>query len=115
VSQHSILKATNRVRTSDGLLGAATRGAIRDIIDLGWKGAAFAAFGDMVAAAFFPAPDPFRGPDGVKLGDSTLNRFLLLGEQSDHVLEMNHSECLWLRRPTSLHVAHFHSASRGRG
>jgi hypothetical protein len=69
----------NHVRTSDDILGIAPRGAVRDIIDLGWNGAAFAALGDMVAA-FFPALDPFRGPDGVKLGDSTLNRFLLLAE-----------------------------------
>ena len=51
---------------------------IRDAIPLGMNGAALAALGDMVAV-FFPALDPLRGvPDGVKLGESTLNRFLLL-------------------------------------
>lgn len=44
----------------------------------GWNGAALAAFGEMVVDFFgaeVPLPDR---RDGVKLGESTLNRFLLL-------------------------------------
>lgn len=52
------------------------QGDIREIIPFGRNGAAFAAFGDIVV--FFPPIAPFKGvPEGVKLGDSTLSRFLL--------------------------------------
>jgi hypothetical protein len=50
---------------------------------LGWKGAAFAAFGEIVEDFFREeledvGEDPFDGSkDGVKLGESTLKRFLL--------------------------------------
>lgn len=52
---------------------------IRDETVLGWNGAAFAAFGDIVADTFFVGVvDPFvDSREGVKLGESTLNRFLL--------------------------------------
>lgn len=51
---------------------------IRDIAPFGRKGAALAAFGDMVVVAFFVAEVPLMGvAEGVKLGDSTFNRFLL--------------------------------------
>jgi hypothetical protein len=49
----------------------------------GWKGAAFAAFGDIVEAFFKDeledvGEDPLEGiKEGVKLGESTLKRFLL--------------------------------------
>lgn len=46
---------------------------------LGWKGAALAAFGEIVLVDFFAPDDPLTAnEEGVKLGDSTLNRFLLL-------------------------------------
>lgn len=51
---------------------------IRDVAGRGWNGAAFAAFGEMgldFLGAEVPLPDR---RDGVKLGESTLNRFLLL-------------------------------------
>ena len=57
--------------------------AILDAAVLGWKGAAFAAFGEIVEAFFrdeleVVGDDPFEGKrDGVKLGESTLKRFLL--------------------------------------
>lgn len=46
---------------------------------LGRNGAALAAFGEMVVVAvgFLAPPEPFRS-EGVKLGESTLSRFLLL-------------------------------------
>ena len=53
---------------------------IRDEVVRGWKGAALAAFGD-IAVDFFGADTPFPDSrDGVKLGESTLNRFLLSNE-----------------------------------
>jgi hypothetical protein len=53
---------------------------VRDDVARGWKGAALAAFGDIVVD-FFGADTPFPDSrDGVKLGESTLNRFLLLNE-----------------------------------
>lgn len=55
---------------------------IRDEIPRGWKGAAFAALGDIVAV-FFMVADAIVGEDpledsnvGVKLGESTFKRFL---------------------------------------
>lgn len=57
-------------------------GVIRDDV-LGRNGAAFAALGDMVVD-FFGADAPLpESRDGVKLGESTLNRFLLLGSVSN--------------------------------
>ena len=57
---------------------ASQNGIIRDdAATLGWKGAALAAFGEMVVDFFgveVPLPDR---REGVKLGESTLNRFLL--------------------------------------
>lgn len=57
---------------------ASQNGIIRDdAATLGWNGAALAAFGDMVVDFFgadVPLPDK---REGVKLGESTLNRFLL--------------------------------------
>lgn len=51
---------------------------IRDAAGRGWNGAAFAAFGEMGLDFLGPeVPLPERR-DGVKLGESTLNRFLLL-------------------------------------
>lgn len=53
-------------------------GVIRDDATLGWNGAALAALGEMVVDFLetdVPLPDK---SDGVKLGESTLNRFLLL-------------------------------------
>lgn len=54
-------------------------GILRDDAETrGWNGAALAAFGEMVVDFFgaeVPLPDR---RDGVKLGESTLNRFLLL-------------------------------------
>lgn len=53
---------------------------IRDETPLGWNGAAFAAFGDIVAVFFVGvvAVEPLAdSKEGVKLGESTLNRFLL--------------------------------------
>lgn len=53
------------------------RDAIRDVILLGRNGAALAAFGEIVVV-FFAADEPLADRcDGVKLGDSTFNRFLL--------------------------------------
>lgn len=50
---------------------------IRDETFLGWKGAAFAAFGDIVVA-FLEAEEPLvDSKEGVKLGESTLKRDLL--------------------------------------
>lgn len=50
---------------------------IRERTPLGKNGAALAAFGEMVAV-FFNPDDPFNGvEEGVKLGESTLKRFLL--------------------------------------
>ena len=54
---------------------------MQDEIPLGWNGAALAALGDMVVDFFVGvvADDPLAdSKEGVKLGDSTLNRFLLL-------------------------------------
>lgn len=57
---------------------ASQNGIIRDdAATLGWNGAALAAFGEMVVDFFgaeVPLPDK---REGVKLGESTLNRFLL--------------------------------------
>ena len=50
---------------------------IRDAVGRGWNGAAFAAFGEIGLDFLGPVPLPERS-DGVKLGESTLNRFLLL-------------------------------------
>lgn len=50
--------------------------SVRGVTPLGRKGAAFAAFGD-IEAVFFAEPLRAR-VDGVKLGESTLRRFLLL-------------------------------------
>lgn len=50
---------------------------IRDAAGRGWNGAAFAAFGEIGLDFFGPLPLPERR-DGVKLGESTLNLFLLL-------------------------------------
>lgn len=53
--------------------------SVRDTIPFGRKGAALAAFGDIVLVFFAPPLPPFNGIcEGVKLGDSTLRRFLLL-------------------------------------
>lgn len=53
---------------------------VRDDVVRGWKGAALAALGD-IAVDFFGADTPFPDSrDGVKLGESTLNRFLLSNE-----------------------------------
>ena len=61
-----------------GVLGPDSGEVIREAEVLGWKGAAFAAFGEMVVD-FFGADAPLpASKDGVKLGESTLNRFLLL-------------------------------------
>ena len=51
----------------------------REIAPFGRKGAALAALGDMVVVVvFFAAVEPLIGvAEGVKLGDSTFNRFLL--------------------------------------
>jgi hypothetical protein len=61
-----------------GVLGAGTGDAIREAAVLGWKGAAFAALGEMgfdFLGPDTPLPDKM---EGVKLGESTLKRFLLL-------------------------------------
>lgn len=57
---------------------------IREVIFLGWNGAALAALGDIVAA-FFAVTDAVVGEEpledsreGVKLGESTFSRLLLL-------------------------------------
>jgi hypothetical protein len=50
---------------------------IRDAAGRGWNGAAFAAFGEMGFDFLGAVPLPDKR-DGVKLGESTLNRFLLL-------------------------------------
>lgn len=58
---------------------------LRDEAVRGWKGAAFAALGEMVVA-FFAAEVPFpERIDGVKLGESTLKRFLLLFASLGHL------------------------------
>ena len=67
----------------DGLvtfLPLSTKHVRDDDVVRGWKGAALAAFGD-IAVDFFGADTPFPDSrDGVKLGESTLNRFLLSNE-----------------------------------
>lgn len=61
-----------------GVFGAGTGDAIREAAVLGWNGAALAALGEMVVDFFgAEAPLPDRR-EGVKLGESTLKRFLLL-------------------------------------
>ena len=44
---------------------------------VGWNGAAFAAFGDILVFFVVDAPPLADNEDGVKLGDSTLSHFLL--------------------------------------
>lgn len=79
-----------------GSLGLTRGEVIREAEVLGWKGAAFAAFGEMVVD-FFGADAPLpASKDGVKLGESTLNRFLLLRPISIGV------RLLRIRRLTSL-------------
>lgn len=79
-----------------GVLGPDSGEVIREAEVLGWKGAAFAAFGEMVVD-FFGADAPLpASKDGVKLGESTLNRFLLLRPISIGV------RLLRIRRLTSL-------------
>lgn len=59
-----------------GDLNSGPKDTIRDDAARGWNGAALAALGEMMD--FFgaePLPDK---SEGVKLGESTLNRFLLL-------------------------------------
>lgn len=67
--------------------GRGQGGILRDDADTrGWNGAALTAFGEM-AVDFFgtevPLPDK---RDGVKLGESTLKRFLLFSMMADEIL-----------------------------
>lgn len=71
-----------------GVLGAGTGDAIREAVVLGWKGAAFAALGEIVVdflGTDAPLPDK---REGVKLGESTLKRFLLLWQACQHTTGM---------------------------
>lgn len=70
----------SRIRRGQGVI-------LRDDADTrGWNGAALTAFGEM-AVDFFgtevPLPDK---RDGVKLGESTLKRFLLFSMMADEIL-----------------------------
>jgi hypothetical protein len=73
------------VRAKSGEVGQGD--ILRDDADTrGWNGAALTAFGEM-AVDFFGAEVPFPDKrDGVKLGESTLKRFLLFSMMSDEIL-----------------------------
>jgi hypothetical protein len=82
----SVSKRRLRKSNQDGIL--------RDVAEtLGWNGAALAAFGEMVVDFFgaeVPLPDK---RDGVKLGESTLNRFLLLYMVANELFVANAEPC----------------------
>lgn len=73
---------------------ACQEGIIRDDAETrGWNGAALTAFGEM-AVDFFGAEVPLPDKrDGVKLGESTLNRFLLLYMMTDESLVADAKAC----------------------
>ena len=86
-------------------------GAIREMIPLGRNGAAFAAFGEIVV--FFPLTVPFKGvPEGVKLGDSTLSRFLLSQKSSSQ----NDAQYMYLCRSLGIQpIGLLHVSARSLG